>query len=306
MRFGQRSPQDDTEFRDPRDTREQRDEPRTLRSLIAGVQPSLAQASPPLASQRLRRAADYFSAQEELLREMRHQVELETAPLAELLFRQHTTLQQTLQNLDEGLRPVNEYADQEEANLAALEQRISVDGMDFIARSFAEYVTAQRQRIESARAHIDDQRSPFLRFAEDQRFAMEVALSRFDDDLQALEHNLAEQRKVLMRLIDAMRSESFMSVRELLTARHARLDELSQEGLTDPIEIASQLNALRTELSLEGGGTHLQAVVAATDAADQRLASAGAPVPRTVPRNRAVQLEAVPEIVGAVEPAAEA
>lgn len=43
MRFGQRSPQDDTAFRDPRDThdpREQRDEPRTLRSLIAGVQPA--------------------------------------------------------------------------------------------------------------------------------------------------------------------------------------------------------------------------------------------------------------------------
>jgi len=41
----------------------------------------------------------------------------------------------------------------------------------------------QRQRIERARAHIDDQRSPFLHFAEDQRVAMEVALSRFDDDL---------------------------------------------------------------------------------------------------------------------------
>ncbi|MBM4415562.1 MAG: hypothetical protein FJ035_04795 [Chloroflexi bacterium] len=113
MRFGQRS-QDDTAYRELRDAhegREPREEPRTLRSLIAGVQPAIAQATPPLASQRLRRIAGYFSVQEELLREMRHPVELETAPLAELLFRQHTTPQLTLQNLGEGLRPVNEYAD---------------------------------------------------------------------------------------------------------------------------------------------------------------------------------------------------
>lgn len=109
-----------------------------------------------------------------------------------------------------------------------------------------------------------------------------------------------------MRLIDAMRSGGFLSVRELLTARHARLDEPSQEGLIDPIGITSQLNALRTELSPEGSGAHLQAVVAATDAADQRLASAGAPAPRTVSRTRAVQqVETVMEIAAAGEHVAE-
>jgi septal ring factor EnvC (AmiA/AmiB activator) len=292
-RFGQRSQTDDVAPRVLREVREDgRSEPRTLRSLISGVQPALAQAQPALASQRLRRVAEYFAAQEDLLREMRHQLELETAPLAELLYRQHTTLQRTLQNLDDGLQPVNEYADQEEANLAALEERIAGEGMDFIARSFAEYVTTQRKRIEGARAHIDEQRTPFLRFAEDQRFAMEVALSRFDDDVQALEHNLTEQRKVLLRLLDALRSDGFLSVRELLAARHTLLEELADAGVTDPLEIAAQLNALRTQLPLEGSGTHLQAVVAATDAADQRLASSGAPTPRPMPRARSLSGEA--------------
>jgi hypothetical protein len=41
------------------------------------------------------------------------------------------------------------------------------------------------------------------------------------------------------------------------------------------VEIATELNALRGELALEGGGTQLQAVVSAADAADGRLAAAG-------------------------------
>lgn len=273
MRFGTRIQQEDAELRV---------DGAELRTALPQRHGRAPTVSTGFQSQRLRRIGEYFAAQEDLLREMRHQVELETAPLAELLVRQQSTLQRTLQNLEERLRPVNEYADAEEANLAALEQRMQGQGMDFIARSFADYVGIQRQRIDGARQHIDEQRTPFLRFAEDQRAIVEVAIARFDDDVQALEQNLQEQRKVLMRVLDAMRSESFLSVKELLGTRESLLEEFAQAGITDPVEIATQMNALRGELALEGGGTHLQAVVSASDAADQRLSSAG-PRSRTAP-----------------------
>ena len=140
--------------------------------------PPMRAALPPVTSARLRRIAEYFVAQEELLHEMQRQVEMETAPLAELLIRQQTTMSQTMANLEERLRPLNEYADAEEANLGALEQRMNGAGMDFVARSFSEYLAMQRERIAETRAHIDEQRAPFIRYDEDSRATVEVALSR--------------------------------------------------------------------------------------------------------------------------------
>jgi hypothetical protein len=159
--------------------------------------------------------------------------------------------------------------------------------MDFVARSFAEYVSSQRERIVETRGQIDEQRSPFLRYDEDARGTVEIALSRFDDDMGALEHNLAEQRRVMLRMLDAMRSEQFLSVKDLLLGRETLMEEMAREGITDPIEISARLQTLRGELPADGGGTHVQQVVAATDAADQRLAAANGARPRAIPSRQA-------------------
>lgn len=270
MRFGSRNHPEESEQR--AEQRPSRPTPAPVRAPVVGA----------VSSARLKRVAEYFVAQEELLHEMRRQVEMETAPLAELLLRQQATMQETMTNLEQRLRPLNEYADAEEANLRALEQRMNGAGMDFVARSFAEYLAAQRERIAETRGQIDEQRAPFLRYDEDARNTVEVALSRFDDDLGALEHNLAEQRRVMLRMLDAMRSEAFVSVKELLLGREATMEELARAGVTDPAEIASRLHALRSELPADGGGSHLQQVVAATDGADQRLTAATVTRPRRV------------------------
>ncbi|MSQ42370.1 MAG: hypothetical protein EXR65_04970 [Dehalococcoidia bacterium] len=78
--------------------------------------------------------------QSELLGSMRQQFEAEMEPLHELLVHQSATMQRMLGNLEERLRPLNEYADGEEANLDALEQRMNESGSDHVARSFAEYL----------------------------------------------------------------------------------------------------------------------------------------------------------------------
>jgi hypothetical protein len=183
------------------------------------------------------------------------------------------------------VRPLNEYADGEEANLDALEHRMNESGSDHVARSFAEYLADQRARIAGTRTQIDQQRMPFLQYGEEQRDTVEVALSRFDADMEALETNLAEQRKVMLRMLDSMRSETFTAVKEFLMSRQEALAALAQSGSTDPAEIGRSVQQLRRALEPMADAPQVRPVLERVDAADRRLVSA-APVaqrPRVVP-----------------------
>ena len=232
------------------------------------------EAQPVMPSARLERMAEFFASQQHLLESIRQQYQDEVQPLNALLGRQSGTQQRLLTNLERRLRPLNEYADGEEANLDALEQRMSEQGPDFIQRSFSEYLEAQRSRIADTRDQIDAQRLPLLRYGEEQRDAVEVALSRFDADVEALELNLAEQRKLLMRMLDAMRSDSFVAVKRFLETREETMAQLAETGITDPAQIGSSAQNLREAVdAMASQSVHIQAVLETTDEADERLVS---------------------------------
>jgi beta-lactamase class A len=237
-----------------------------------------------LASPRIQRIGAYFVSNEELLREMRVQTENELAPISELLLRQQKTMRQLLGNLEKRLQPLNEYAASEEQNLGALEQRIggSEASSDFVARGFSGYMTDQRRRVDETRDQIEQQRAPFVGYADDQRNAVESALTRFDKEIDALERNLSEQRKVLMRMLDAMRSETFVQTREYLAEREAALATLATDGEADPAEIVATVNALRAHIQQAAEQSeHVRVVLEAADSADRRMAES---VTRTGPQ----------------------
>ena len=274
MRFGNRK---DDEV-DDMDTRRPQAAP------AAGTAATMAtETQPLLPSRRLQRVADLFRSHTELLEGMRVQFQEELQPLNELLARQNSTMQQVIYNLEERLRPLNEYADSEEANLEALERRMREAGSDFVARSFSEYVQQQRKRIGETRQQIEQQRTPFMQYGEDQRDAIEVALARFDDDVEALELNLVEQRKIMIRMLDSMRSDSFAAVKEFLQNREEVMAEMATTGMTDPGEIGRSVQALRQSIeALARESAHIQSVLQTTDEADRRLsrsAPAGGPRP---------------------------
>ncbi|MDA1004678.1 MAG: hypothetical protein O3B31_15245 [Chloroflexi bacterium] len=225
-----------------------------------------------LPSRRLQRVGELFRSHSELLDQMRTQFQDELQPLNELLARQNATMQQLLLNLEERLRPLNEYADSEESNLESLERRMRESGSDFVTRSFSEYVQQQSKRISETRQQIEQQRTPFLQYGEDQRDAVEVALARFDEDVEGLESNLVEQRKVMMRMLDSMRSESFAAVKEYLQNREEVMSELATSGMTDPGEIGRSVQALRQSIeAMARESAHIQSVLQTTDEADRRL-----------------------------------
>lgn len=243
---------------------------------------SVAEAAeqPVLPSRRLQRLAEHFHAQGELLATMRDQFEEEMEPLHELIVKQSQTMQAMLQNLEERLRPLNEYADGEEANLSALEEHIRAGGQDHVARSFSQYLEEQRRRIEETRQQIDEQRMPFLEYGDAQRETVEAALSRFDTDLDALEENLAEQRRVMVRMLDAMRSDTFAAVKEFLDGRQEALAGLAEAGSTDPVEISRAAQSLREGLqALAEKSDYVRSLLDQTEQADRALASV-APSPR--------------------------
>ncbi|MDA1010323.1 MAG: class A beta-lactamase-related serine hydrolase [Chloroflexi bacterium] len=96
------------------------DESRPNPPTLASFSVSEVSEQPVLPSRRLQRLAEHFRAQGDLLGTMRDEFEDEMEPLHELIVHQAQAMQSLLQNLEERLRPLNEYADGEEANLVAL------------------------------------------------------------------------------------------------------------------------------------------------------------------------------------------
>ncbi len=86
-----------------------------------------------------------------------------------------------------------------------------------------------------------------------------------------------------MRMLDAMRSESFTTLRSFLSGREAELAELVQDGSAHPGVVGDLLHHMGD--SLRNDDEHIAAAVAASDLADERLRGAGptAPVAFTPP-----------------------
>jgi len=260
---------------------------------------------PVLPSRRLQRVAEHFRSQGELLSSMRDEFEQEMEPLHELIVKQSQSMQALLQNLEERLRPLNEYADGEEANLSALEGRIQEGGQDHVARSFSVYLEEQRRRISETRDQIDKQRVPFVEYGDAQRDTVETALARFDNDIQALEENLSEQRRVMMRMLDAMRSETFAAVKQYLEGRQQALQEMAARGTTDPNEIGRALQTLRRGLEeVASKSDYVRALLQQAEAADRALIDT-APQPRPLRQDARQETRAL-ETDDAVEDVEEA
>jgi hypothetical protein len=237
----------------------------------AGTAPSVVE------SPRLRRLAQYFAAQRELVDDVRSDIEQETAPLIDLLIRQQDTMAQVITNLDDRLQPLELYAESEESNLAQLRERLADEGTEFLSRSFADYIAGQRQRIDETRTRIGDQRIPFRKFGEDGHAAVETALSRFDQDVAMLEEIQTEQRRVMTRLLEAMRSDTFTAVKEYLAERHEALADVARNEITDPEAIAQSLRAKAASVpkgpANAPGAQHLADVLRVTAEADQAFGS---------------------------------
>ena len=231
-------------------------------------------------SSRLRRLAAHVTAHADMVANLARELDEEAEPLRQLLDRQASAMDRVMAKLGLQLEPVRAFAAGEESNLRALQERMEGEGMRFVAHAFAKVLDEQRERTEATLAQIDGQREPFEQFASDQLKTIELALKRFDGDVAALENALAEQRKVALRLLEAMRSDEFNEVKDLLLARQQALEELAESGITDPSHIAARLRAIRGEHPSDASAdSHFGEVIESAMSADERLMAAGTGTP---------------------------
>ena len=238
-------------------------------------------------SARLHRIQQFFLHQEELTDSMHEDYINLIHPLRELIAGHEKTQERLLKNLEIQLLPLNEYADDQQNTLDELEGKMSEDGFGFLQRAFSETIEAHRATIAKTRMQISQQLDPMVQFDEQQRESVDLALQRFDEDINALEDNLAQQRQLLTRMVDTMRSDSFTAVQEFLREREIRLSDIANSGMTDPGAIAESMQNLHdAHIVKTDQSSHMTTVMDQTNRADVDLADASLGKPHALPDNQ--------------------
>ena len=243
-------------------------------------------------SARLHRIQQFFLHQEELTDSMHEDYINLIHPLRELIAGHEKTQERLLKNLEIQLLPLNEYADDQQNTLDELEGKMSEDGFGFLQRAFSETIEAHRATIAKTRMQISQQLDPMVQFDEQQRESVDLALQRFDEDINALEDNLAQQRQLLTRMVDTMRSDSFTAVQEFLRERETRLSDIANSGMTDPGAIAESMQNLHDEhIAQTDQSSHMTTVMDLTNRADTDLADASLGKPHALPNDQDRQVD---------------
>jgi len=243
-------------------------------------------------SARLHRIQQFFLHQEELTDSMHEDYINLIHPLRELIAGHEKTQEHLLKNLEIQLLPLNEYADDQQNTLDELEGKMSEDGFGFLQRAFSETIEAHRATIAKTRMQISQQLDPMVQFDEQQRESVDLALQRFDEDINALEDNLAQQRQLLTRMVDTMRSDSFTAVQEFLREREIRLSDIANSGMTDPGAIAESMQNLHDEhIAQTDQSSHMTTVMDLTNRADTDLADASLGKPHALPNDQDGQVD---------------
>ena len=243
-------------------------------------------------SARLHRIQQFFLHQEELTDSMHEDYINLIHPLRELIAGHEKTQEHLLKNLEIQLLPLNEYADDQQNTLDELEGKMSEDGFGFLQRAFSETIEAHRATIAKTRMQISQQLDPMVQFDEQQRESVDLALQRFDEDINALEDNLAQQRQLLTRMVDTMRSDSFTAVQEFLREREIRLSDIANSGMTDPGAIAESMQNLHDEhIAQTDQSSHMTTVMDLTNRADTDLADASLGKPHALPNDQDRQVD---------------
>ena len=243
-------------------------------------------------SARLHRIQQFFLHQEELTDSMHEDYINLIHPLRELIAGHEKTQERLLKNLEIQLLPLNEYEDDQQNTLDELEGKMSEDGFGFLQRAFSETIEAHRATIAKTRMQISQQLDPMVQFDEQQRESVDLALQRFDEDINALEDNLAQQRQLLTRMVDTMRSDSFTAVQEFLREREIRLSDIANSGMTDPGAIAESMQNLHDEhIAQTDQSSHMTTVMDLTNRADTDLADASLGKPHALPNDQDRQVD---------------
>lgn len=183
--------------------------------------------------------------------------------------------------LTRSLQPMTEYADQLEQNLGRLVLRLGEAALA-PGTPVARQVSAERERLESVRAAIEEAKEPLRAMLRREASAVDAVLAPFEPDIESFEVLLRQQRRHLVRVVSGLQSEPFHDALDALRRRSDSLRTLAALGETDPTEVGTVLEMDALGETEQAMSPYLVAAIAALTAdadpgdlsSDQRPSSA--------------------------------
>lgn len=171
--------------------------------------------------------------------------------------------------LSRSLQPMTDYADQLEQNLGRLVSRLG-DAALAPGTPVARQVEAERSRLLSVRAAIEEAKEPLRAMLRREASAVDAVLAPFDPDIESFEALLRQQRRHLVRVVSGLQSEPFHDAIDALRRRSDSLRTLAALGETDPSEVGTVLDMDALDDSEPTMSPYLAAAIAALTAGDDR------------------------------------
>ena len=164
--------------------------------------------------------------------------------------------------LDVAMRPMTEYAEQVEVNLARLEA--SLRAMNVPAGSpLALQAVAERTRLRDVRHAIDEAKEPLRASIRREEQALDAALAPFDAEVSSVEMLLRQQRRHLVKVLAGLQSDQFRVAVGVLERRNEELGVLASLGSLNESEVGAVLSISAAERAdLAASSPYLAAALA--------------------------------------------
>ncbi|MDP2328432.1 MAG: signal peptidase I [Dehalococcoidia bacterium] len=144
-------------------------------------------------------------------------------------------------SLARSLQPLTDYADQIEANLETLIQRLGT-GPSMLEGPFQQQIADERARVRKVRAAIEESKMPVRRALRREAEALDAMLTPLDGDIDSIDALLGQMRRHMVQVLARLRSDQFAEAVSLMQQRSGELRVLAEMGETREQEIRATLS----------------------------------------------------------------
>ncbi|MCI0407290.1 MAG: hypothetical protein L0191_01790, partial [Acidobacteria bacterium] len=232
------------------------------------------------ASPSLERIQRQFDEQIRAIGEAKRLLEERLAPFQQHLLELRRNVDRALKQLEAHLKPLRQYLEGQRDQLERIGTKQNVeqkDEFDPVDRFLAE----QRQILEQANRHLEEQQRPLIQYLEDQQRAIEDIFWDLEETLEPFGAHLKEQQRLLEAIAEARVTEEFQALASCCAERQAALERAATAAEYHPQPLFADLDGIYEKYrTLDDGKSRLLTrLLEQTRQADLRLRESLRPSP---------------------------
>lgn len=256
-------------------TESERFTPEPLPEPQAGSEASIWSASPSL--ERIHRQ---FDEQIRAIGEAKRLLEERLAPFQQHLLELRRDVDRALKQLEAHLKPLRQYLEGQRDHLERIgmqqhvEQRDEFDPVD-------RFLAEQRQILDRANRHLEEQQRPLTQYLEDQQRAIEDVFWDLEETLEPFGAHLKEQQRLLEAIAEAHVTGEFQTLASYCGERQAALERAATAAQYHPQALFAEVDGIYEKYRTldDGKSSLLTRVLEQTRQADLRLQESLKPSP---------------------------